>query len=510
MKTVADLIDRNAGWFPGNEAFVMEEHRVTYAEYAERCRRLGSSLYRRGLLRQERVGVLSTNSIEYFEIYGACELSGYIAAVYNFRCAPPELAYLLKDSAPLIVFFASEFAGVIDAIRGDFPHISWVCIDGEGPEWSETYAELVASGDASGAPIRPREEEIAALFYTSGTTGYPKGVPWTHRAALAMAKLVGRQIGQGSKVLQYTPAYHVGGKGYPLGAFWLAGTVVMDQAGFDPGRFLKIIERERITFTFMVPPMIRACLDYLSEHDCDVSSLRGVVAASTAIPADLLKRAVGTFGPVFYTAYGSSEAGDISCMLRHELRPSGTKEEIKRIGSVGHFHPEIEGIILDDKLQPCPRGEVGEVCVRTPVFSGYWNNTIATIEATRSGWLHTGDLGYLDEEGFLYLVDRKKDMIISGGENIYSREVEEALNRHPAVREVAVIGVPDEKWGEAVKAIVALQPGQEVSKDDLASFCESRIAKFKCPRSFEFLDALPLLGPGKIDKTNLRKQFGRS
>ena len=507
MKTYAELIERNAEYFPRAEAFVLGHRRMTYSEYAERCRQLGSSLYKRGLARQERVGILSTNCIEYFEIYGACELTSYIAAAYNFRCAAPELVHLLKESAPRYVFFASEFIDVVEIVRHDFPELGWICIDGCEFDWAISYERFLAEGDVAGAPLRPDEEEYAALFFTSGTTGVPKGVAWSQKAMLAMSRMTGRQIGLGSRILQFTPAYHVGGKGYPAGAFWLGGTAVLDQASFEPERFMKLIEQERITFTFMVPPMIQACLDYLAEHDCDISSLRTILAASTAVPADLVKRGIEAFGPIFITAYGSTEAGDIACLMPHEVRPDGSPDDIARIASVGHFHPEIEGVLLNEDLEPVPQGEVGEVCVRTPVFNGYWNNSIASIETTRGGWLHTGDLGYLDSEGFLFLVDRKKDMIISGGENIYSREVEEALNRHPAIREVAVIGVPDDKWGESVKAVVVLQADSIATAEDIHEFCQTQIAKFKCPRSYEFLDALPLLGPGKIDKTALRKQF---
>lgn len=507
MKTYAELIERNAEYFPRAEAFVSGHRRMTYSEYAERCRQLGSSLYKHGLARQERVGILSTNCIEYFEIYGACELTSYIAAAYNFRCAAPEFVHLLKESAPRYVFFASEFIDVVETVRHDFPELGWICIDGCEFDWAISYERFLAEGDVAGAPLRPDEEEYAALFFTSGTTGAPKGVAWSQKAMLAMSRMTGRQIGWGSRILQFTPAYHVGGKGYPAGAFWLGGTAVLDQASFEPERFMKLIEQERITFTFMVPPMIQACLDYLAEHDCDISSLRTILAASTAVPADLVKRGIEAFGPIFITAYGSTEAGDIACLMPHEVRPDGSPDDIARIASVGHFHPEIEGVLLNEDLEPVPQGEVGEVCVRTPVFNGYWNNSIASIETTRGGWLHTGDLGYLDSEGFLFLVDRKKDMIISGGENIYSREVEEALNRHPAIREVAVIGVPDDKWGESVKAVVVLQADSTATAEDIHEFCQTQIAKFKCPRSYEFLDALPLLGPGKIDKTALRKQF---
>ena len=511
MKTYADVVDRNAAYFPNADAFVLEDRRLTYRQYTDRSRRLGASLYALGLRQQDRLGILSTNNIEYFEAYGACELSGYIAAVYNFRCAAPELAHLFRDSAPGIVIFESAFAGLIDGLRERFKDIHhWICIGNDVPSWALAYEELIQRGDPSGAPIRARPEDIAYLFYTSGTTGAPKGVPWSQAAALEVSRNEGRKMGDDTRLLQLTPAFHVGGKGFPLGAAWLAGKTVLDRGGFDPARFLSLVERERITYTFMVPAMMQAVLDYPQLDHYDVSSLRSVMAASTAIPVPLLRRAVGKFGSVFFVAYGSTETGNIAALPTHEMRPDGTPEELKRLGSVGHIHPETEAVLLDDEGRVCAPNQVGEVCVKSRVFRGYWNNSIATIEATRYGWVHTGDLGYLDEAVYLYLLHRKKDMIISGGENIYSREVEEALYRHPAVIDVAVIGVPDEKWGETVKAIVVLRQSLEAGEAELIAFCQTQIARYKCPKSIVIAPELPRLGTGKIDKVSLRKTIGES
>jgi acyl-CoA synthetase (AMP-forming)/AMP-acid ligase II len=308
------------------------------------------------------------------------------------------------------------------------------------------------------------------------------------------------------RVLQITPAFHVGGKGFAQAAAWMAGTVVLHRA-FDPLAMLETVQKERITFTFMVAPMIQAVLDHPRFDEFDLSSLRLVMSASAAIPVPVLRRAIDKIGPVFYISYGSTETATICLLDRHELRPDGSEDDVRRLGSVGHFIPEIDAVLLDDDCKPCKPGEIGEVCVRTPMFHGYWNNSAATIEATRGGYFHTGDLGVADERGFIFLVDRKKDMIISGGENIYSREVEEALYRHDAVRDAAVIGVADEKWGEAVKAIVVLREGMTATEDELIDFCRTQIARYKCPRSIVFIEALPVLGSGKIDKVTLRKQY---
>lgn len=509
MKTVADLIDRNAAYYPDRDAFIFASRRLNFRQYAARSRQLASALYRLGVHRQDRVGILSTNNLEYFETYGACELAGFIVALYNFRCAAPEIAYLIQDSSPRVVIFERAFMPLIDTIRALCADVRWICIDTETqqlPDWAIAYEALVATGDEQGSPLRARPEDIAYLFYTSGTTGKPKGVPWTHSTALIAAQREGRDMGYGARLLQITPAFHVGGKGLPMGAMYMANPTIMT-ANFDAGPFLQVVAKERITHTFMVPMMMQAIMDHPDFNQYDLSSLRGVMSASTAIPVPLLRRAIAQFGPVFYVAYGSTETGNIASLQTDELKPDGTAKDVARLGSVGHFKPELDCILLDDACQSCPSGAVGEVCIKGYVFQSYWNNSIATIEATRDGWFHTGDMGYLDDEGYLFLVDRKKDMIISGGENIYSREVEDALFQHPSVQNVAVIGVPHEQWGEVVKAIVVRTEGSAISAEELIAYTRENIARYKCPRSIAFVNALPLLGSGKIDKVSLRKQY---
>lgn len=512
MKTVGELIERNAAYYPDHTALVLDQQRLSYAEYAKRARRLGAALEGLGMLRQDRIGILATNSIEYFEVYGACELAGYILAPYNFRCAGPELVHLVSDSTPRVVFFDVAFAPLVASIRGQLNSVEhWICIDGAtsgepAPPWAKDYHALRDSGDPAGPVERARDGDIAYIFYTSGTTGRPKGVPYSHGAALTVAQRQGRHIGADARLLQVTPAFHVGGKGFPLGVMWMGGTTVLTR-GFDPLKFLETVQNERITYCFVVAPMLQAIVDHPRVREFDVSSLRHAMAASAATPVVLLRRAIEVFGPVFFVAYGSTEAGNVCTLEKHEMRVNGGDRDIARLGSVGHFNPEIEAAVLDEHGQPCAPGVVGEVCVKSPVFQGYWNNHAATLEATRSGWLHTGDMGYLDEEHYLFLVDRKKDMIISGGENIYSREVEEALSRHPSVAIAAVIGVPDPKWGESVMAIISLRPGAQVSETELIAHCREQIARYKCPRNIVFVQELPLLGSGKLDKVSLRKQY---
>jgi acyl-CoA synthetase (AMP-forming)/AMP-acid ligase II len=483
MKTVADVYERNATHFAERTAYVHDERRVSHSLLLDRIRRLASAIHQTGARRQSRIGIVATNSLEYFELYGACEYAGYIIANYNFRSAVPEVA----------------------AVRAGAQGISrYVCIGETPPDWATSYADFIAEGNSSGPPIRAAERDFAHLFYTSGTTGKPKGVPIRQEALLITSQRM--SLEEDVSVLQITPAFHVGGRGQGLGAFWNGGKVVIESS-FDATRFLQLVHRERINITFMVPPMMQAVLDHPDFQSYDLSSLRWVMAASTKIPVPLLMKAREMIGPCFYTAYGGTETGGVTRMKRSDFQSDGSPSSLKRLESVGQFETPVEGRILDEEGNEVPIGQVGEICVKSYMWSGYWNNHVATLESMHGEFFRTGDLGYIDDRGYVFIVDRKKDMIISGGENIYSREVEDALQLHPAVYETAVIGQADAKWGETVCAVIVLRPGAAVTEEELQVFAQTRIARFKCPRRIIFLDEMPRTGSGKIDKVALRKAY---
>jgi acyl-CoA synthetase (AMP-forming)/AMP-acid ligase II len=508
MKTLGEIIERNARFYPDKDTLVDERRRVTNGQLLRRVKRMSSTLYQRGLRRQDRVAILAMNSVEYFETYRSCEWAGLILATVNFRLAPPEIAWILKDAAPKALVFEAQYTDVVDALRANLPDVEiFICI-GAAPDWAISFEDAMAEGSAEGAPMRATPQDYAYLLYTSGTTGHPKGVVRTHAAMCVTASscVACTEFHHNTRVLQVSPAFHVGGIGFVNAASWVGGTSII-QRSFDPVSMLQVIEAESVTFTFMVAAMLQAVLDVPEVQKYNVSSIQSIVTAAAPVPVPLLRRGIALLGPVFSVQYGMTE-GNACAMPRVQVNPHGTADEVRRLGSVGHPVAEVELRIVDDHGNDCPQGEKGEVWLRSDTqLSCYWNNSAATIDALRDGWYRSGDMGYQDEEGYVFLIDRKKDMIISGGENIYSREVEDALFQHPAVADAAVIGVPDAKWGECVKAIVVLKAESALTEAELITYCRGLIAGYKCPKSIVFVDELPRMATGKISKVTLRERY---
>jgi len=509
IETLGDILRNNAHKFPDETAFVYGDRRITFRAYHARAARLSAAIWQRGLRRQDRVSILSQNTVEFMEAYAACELAGFIAATVNWRLAPPEIQYILTDSTPRMLVFEAQYAATIDQIRGQLPHIeTYVCFGGATPDWAIDYEALVAEGAEEGAPSRPLPDEIMHLIYTSGTTGRPKGVMRTHRAELAIADLMATELGLivSDRLQLMMPVFHVGSRFLQLAAHLRGGTVILHH-DFRPADIVDTMVREKVTMTHMAPTMVQAVLSVPGIDEADLSALHTVCYSAAPMPVPLLRRGLKLLGPVFLQLYGMTEGGGTT-LHKRQHRPDGTPQDIRRLGSIGQAAPNVDVRIVDDEGRDVPLGQPGEIITRTDThMAGYWNNSAATVAALRGGWYYTGDLGTMDEEGFVTLVDRKKDMIISGGENIYSREVEEALATHPAVQDVAVIGVKDDYWGEVVRAVVVLAAGATAQENELIEHCKTQIASYKKPKSVVFTTELPRLPSGKINKVALRQTY---
>jgi acyl-CoA synthetase (AMP-forming)/AMP-acid ligase II len=511
LATIGRMIEVNERRVPNEVAFVYGDQRPTFAEFAQRSRRLASALHKMGCRRQDRLALLAENRLETCEVYGACEIAGYITATVNYRLAPPEMLHVIADSAAQILVFEEKYASVVDALRPRLEHVrSYICI-GEAPEWAQRLDDIAASGDADGPPYRADEDDIAYLIYTSGTTGRAKGCMLGQKAQLRVAQACSADLGITSvdRTLLAMPLVHVGAKVVQLAAHWQGSSAIILNK-FEPGPYFEMLEREKATVGHLAPTMIQMLLEHPLAAKADVSSLRVVLYSASPMPTPVLRRAIKVFGNVFHQQYGLTEgAGTSLHSQRH--KPDGDENDQRRLASAGIPFAGVEVRIAAENGEECAPGEPGEICLRgESLMRGYWNNSAATIDTLRDGWMHTGDIGRVDEDGYLYLVDRKKDMIISGGQNIYSREVEEALFAHPAVLEAAVIGVRDEKWGETVRALIVRRAEATLTEEEVIAHCRANLAGYKKPKSVMFIDELPKLASGKVNKQELRALYGES
>jgi acyl-CoA synthetase (AMP-forming)/AMP-acid ligase II len=505
--TCGDLIKRGRALYGSQTALVFEGRRFTFAEQSSRMFRLANALLDKGLRKHERVAILARNCSEYIECFGAGEVAGFVTINLNSRLSEVELAAICQDCQPSALIYAVEFAKQAHAIAA---HVSSIRIRiGIGQEAKEefSYEQLICQASADVPAVEPTAGDLAYIMYTSGTTGGSKGVMISHAAMVEGTRMVSHEGGilSTDKALIVMPLFHLGGKIEQMN-FSLMGAPVFLKAAFDPDDILQTIAREKITAAHFAPLMIARMLDVLDTTPYDVGTLRCVHYASAPMPVPLLRRALDRMGPVFVQVYGMTE-----CLLGTILKPhhhlvDGSEAERRRLGSAGQPALGNEVRIVRDDGAVCQTGEIGEILFRSPtIMNGYWNKHTLTSEVIRDGWIHTQDIGFVDDAGFVYVVDRKKDMIISGGENIYSWEVEEALRAHPDVAEVAVIAVPDQTWGESVKACVQLRSGSSATEAELIEHTRTRIASYKKPRSIDFVQSLPRLFNGKIDKKALRE-----
>jgi long-chain acyl-CoA synthetase len=480
--------------------------RTTFAQHLDRVGRLIGGLADLGVGRSDRFAVMTLNSPQYLELYHAAYLGGGVINPLNLRFAPRELAYVLADSGTKVCFVDAFFAPLIDAVQAE-AGLEHVILVGSGDvPHTVTYDDLLA-GSTPRLPDEGDETDPVVLMYTGGTTGMPKGVLLDQRAELLNMYhiMMVLKLGLDSVPLLQTPMFHAASMFSVLGGPALGATTVTLPL-FEPTALMQAARTYRPTVTVMVPTMIQMALSHPEFTPDALASFTDLVYGASPMPQPLLEQLLAMYPQMnIWQGYGMTESSSVLTLLG----PAEHRAEGKYLRSAGLPVPGVVLSIQDESGAQLGPGETGEVCARGGNFMiEYWQQPEATAEAFRGGWYHSGDAGYLDEHGYLYLVDRVKDMIVTGGENVYSVEVENALAKHPAVAQVAVIGIPDETWGEAVHAIVVLQPGAEVTADELIAHARGWIAGYKVPKSIEFrTEPLPLSGAMKVLKRELRAPY---
>lgn len=487
-------------------ALICGDNTLNYAQLNQQVNRLGNALMDLGIARGDRVGILGRNSDTYVLIYFALARIGAVAVPINFWYKSQEICYTLKQSGSSALIADGQFAEAIAPAQRQLPGLRWTLYYGQQQvPGSPSLEEVMAAAATANPEVQVDENDPHIILYTSGTTGFPKGATFSHRShyihALSLAQTTGGRADDVGLVIY--PLFHTGGPDCLLLPHFLLGATLVILDGGDADEILRLTQRHRATNIFCVPTVWRRLLARLRERDYDVSSVRRCLGSSDTFPPDLLDEIMQRFNAEVYVTYGLTEAGCLLtvCRLTHEDR--------SKLGSVGRPMPIVELALMDQEGRPVPLGEVGQVAARTPgVMNDYWQMPERTAEALREGWLYSGDMGRLDEEGYLYLAGRAKDMIISGGENIYPLEIERLLKENPQIRDAAVVGVPDREWGESVLAVVVPAPGTTLTREAVVDYVRQRLAGYKKPRYVELVDTLPVTtATGKVQKGVLRQRY---
>jgi fatty-acyl-CoA synthase len=496
------MLTRRATLTPDRTALIFRDESWTFGELNRLTNRVAHGLHAGGVNPGDRVGFIGLNHPRFFfTLFGAAKL-GAVFVPLNFRLTGPELAFIIRDAGLQTLVYEDNFASIIDEIRDQIDVRQFVT--GEEREGARSFDELIHDQRDTNLDYPVSEDDVAWIMYTSGTTGRPKGamitqgnVQWNNfNASLSVDSLVD------DRTLAVAPLFHIGGLNVtPIATLGIGGAVIVEQI-FEPGLVLELIERHRVTTMFGVPAMFMFMAQHPDFATRDLSSVRVFGVGGAPVPEQLL-RTYHERGITFLQGYGLTETAPYACILPPDMAEA-------KLGSAGMAPFYTETKVVDENGNEVADGERGEIVVRGPnVMKGYWNRPDATAEVLRDGWFHTGDIGKRDSDGFFWILDRKKDLIISGGENIYPAEVEDVLFQHPAVQDVAVIGVQHPRWGESVRAVVVVKDGVTITAQEIVDFTEGRLARFKQPRSVVFTDWLPRNPTGKVVKFELRERFGQ-
>lgn len=515
---IPETLKKASKLFPNKEAVVCGGKRLTYQEFASRIHRLASGLHQLGIKKDDKVAILHPNCHYFLEAYYGISQIGAISVPINYRLSPGEISFILKDSESRILIVDPMFQKTLEAIRGEIPQIERLIWTGEGKILPETrdlsYEELILQSKKEPFSEVPMDgEDLAQIYYTSGTTGRPKGVMLSHKNVMthALGTIAEIHLTDQDVWIHVAPLFHLADAWATWAITWVGGTHVMVRE-FDPKVVLETIQKERVTLTNLIPTMLNLMVNHPDVGRYDYSSLRVLLSGGAPIAPEVVRKILETFKCDYIQTYGMTETSPYLTLsiLKSHLKKLPPEEQLNIKSKTGREFIAVELKVVNEKGEEVRRDEkeVGEIIVRGDIVTrGYWKLPEETEKSIKEGWLYTGDLAVMDEEGYVTIVDRKKDMILTGGENVYSTEVENVLYMHPSILECAVIGVPDPKWGEAVKGIVVLKPGHQATEEEIIRFCKERMAHYKAPKSIDFMDALPRTGSGKIHKKGLRDKY---
>ncbi len=481
----------------------------TYGELNTKVNRLANALTASGVRKGDRVAIVQHNCIEYIETFFAAMKIGAVFTALDFRAAPEELQYLLNGAEANTLIIEENYLNLISPIRSELSTIKNIICLGRTAEYVRSYDEIISQQLPTEPDTGVEGGDLATLYYTSGTTGLPKGVMMTHRNLIAamMNMLEALPVTSHDVTLHTSPFSHIASVWPLLDHCYVGGTNVTIER-FNLKIVLDTISEHKVTTWNTVPTVILRLVEYADLANYDLSSLRWIGYGASPIPLEVLRKAITLLGRVFVQVYGSTETYIVTVLPAEDHTLKGPEERVRRLLSCGRPLERLNVRIVNNQDKDIIPGETGEITINgDSVTSGYWKLPEETARTIKQGWYYSGDLATVDEEGYIYIIDRKKELIISGGENISPKEIENVLYRHPAVFEVAVIGIPDEKWGESIKAVVTLKEGKTATQEEIISFCKQHLARFKAPKSVDFIDSLPKTASGKIAKKEIKNRY---
>ena len=507
------MIKRNLEYNPDKTAVIEGDRQYTFREFADRTYSMGNALSALGLKKGDRVAILSRNSIENAETYFSIPNAGLVLVMLNFRLAPPEILMVLADSMVSVLMVTKEYLGQIEQLKDSLSFIRHYIYIGDRshtPSGWNHYETMIEQSSSHEPDIQVAEDDLAALMYTSGTTGSPKGCMATHANFYHIGRSLTLEVKNDSNDVGIiaSPLFHATGEVVLMNDIY-SGTPSVIMGMWDTEEFMKLVEKYKVTTGMIATPMLLFLVQNPNSEKYKLKSLRKIFFAGAPVTPVIFQRAIGKFGNVFLHLFGTTETvGHTTALRTEDVSRALAEGKTEILASCGRSVTDMVSEVVDENGNPAPPGKIGEIRARgLGVTLGYWNKPAETEQVFRNGWYYPLDLCRVDDQGYIYVVDRKKDMIITGGENVYPAEVENILYKHPAVAQAAVIGIHDDKWGEAVTAFIMKKEDMSVTEEEIRFFCKKEIAGYKVPKKVFFMDSLPMSASGKMLKFKLREQF---